>query len=667
MASHESGTAAQAVKHIQEMIAAREFDLAIEQADEVLKVVPGDARTRFLKGMAQRRKGDLRGAKATLEAVVKDADEVGGVHQELGYVYYGLSNINLAIRELRRAVELQEELPEAWRLLGQLLAVEEHEEEAEAAWRQYLALTNRHPAVIEAVRLVGEGKLGMAEGICKEYLKRFPTDVTVIRLLAEIALQLEVHEDAKHLLERCLELAPDFHLARNNYANALGKLQQYDEALAEIATLEKVEPHNLSHSILAASILVRTGDYQQAIDRYENILKRVPNHALLQMSYGHALKTVGRQEDAIAAYRASIESSASLGEAYWSLANLKTFRFDDHEIDTMKRVVESDERAPRDYFHLCFSLGKALEDRGEYDEAFGFYDRGNTFKREHSGYDADDNTRRVDRIIETFTPECFEARSAMGCDAPDPIFIVGLPRSGSTLLEQILASHSQVDGTMELPNIPMTARRLGDRKTKSGEAPLYPNSLLQLDADELRALGEEYIEKTRIQRAGAPFFIDKMPNNFMHVGLIRLILPNARIIDARRHPLATCFSAFKQLFAAGQEFTYGLDNVGRYYADYIRLMDHWDEVLPGHVLLVQYEDVVENFEHEVRRILDYCELEFESACLDFYKTPRAVRTASSEQVRQPLYRDSVEQWRFFEKHLDPLKSALGGVMERFPG
>lgn len=665
MSESSRGTAGEAISRIQEMISAREFDLAIEQADEVLRVAPGDPRTRFLKATALRRKGELVPARDLLQEVASVADDVAGVHQELGYAYYGLGNASRAMIELKRAIELQDQLPEAWRLLGQLLAVDEQEEEANEAWRKYLALTNRHPAVVEAVRLVGEGKLGMAEGICKEYLKRFPNDVTVIRLLAEIGLQLDVHEDARNLLERCLELAPDFHLARNNYANALGKLQQYEQALAQIDYLEKVEPNNLAHSILAASILVRTGDYDQAIDRYEGILARVPDHALLQMSYGHALKTVGRQADAITAYRRAISEIPSLGEAWWSLANLKTFRFEPEDIETMREAVDAGTGEPRDYFHLCFALGKALEDRGDYDDSFTYYDKGNAFKRTHSNYDADDNERRVTRLVQTCSAELFTKHAGTGCPAADPIFIVGLPRSGSTLLEQILASHSQVDGTMELPNIPMAARRLGDRRGIDDSEPEYPAVLHGLDAQQLRELGEEYIEKTRIQRQGAPHFIDKMPNNFMHVGLIKLILPNAKIIDARRYPLATCFSAFKQLFAAGQEFTYGLENVGRYYRDYVRLMDHWNEVLPGEVLLMQYEDVIDDFEPQVRRMLEFCELEFEPQCLEFHKTSRPVRTASSEQVRQPLYRDAVEQWRNFEAHLDPLKTVLGPVLQRY--
>ncbi|MEM9624337.1 MAG: sulfotransferase, partial [Pseudomonadota bacterium] len=381
-------------------------------------------------------------------------------------------------------------------------------------------------------------------------------------------------------------------------------------------------------------------------------------HSRLQMSLGHALKTVGRQADSVAAYRRAIAAEPGLGEAYWSLANLKTFRFADNDLRTMQNLVETGEIEQRDEFHLCFALGKGLEDAGQYAESFHFYERGNLLKQQQSRYDPDENAQTFDHIIAHTSAAHFTERADYGHAASDPIFIVGLPRSGSTLLEQILASHPLVDGTMELPNVLQFVRRLSGKRNRDDPSS-YPQALWSMSAAECHALGQEYLDATRVQRGEAPFFIDKMPNNFAHVGLIHMILPNAKIIDARRHPLATCFSCFKQLFAAGQEFTYGLDVIGGYYRDYLRIMAHWDAVLPGRVLRVQYEDVIEDLEHQVRRMLDYCGLEFDARCLAFHENKRAVRTASSEQVRQPLYTDAVHQWQHFQAHLQPLHEILG--------
>ena len=497
----------------------------------------------------------------------------------------------------------------------------------------------------------------MAEGICRDYLKRHPEDVTVIRLLAEIGIKLGIKEDPELLLEDCLKIAPDFHLARNTYANALGQAHKYEQALQQISYLERVDPQNFSHSILAASIEVMVGNYEAAVARYTDLTNRFPLYAQLHNSHGHALKTLGKQQDAIAAYRQAMTIKPSLGETYWNLANLKTFRFETADVSAMRQLIDTDQSAPRDYYHLCFALGKALEDDKQFDESFRYYELGNNCKQPLEGYQADDTEAETTALI----THCSKARLARqpesGDPAPDPIFIVGLPRAGSTLLEQILASHSLVDGTSELREMIAIARRLGGKRNRDDES-LYPEILFDLSAETCRSLGAEYLERTRIQRQEAPYFIDKMPNNFQHVALISKILPNAKIIDARRHPMATCFSGYKQLFAAGQTFTYSQTDIARYYADYARLMLHWDNVLPGKVLRVNYESVIENLEQEVRGILDYCGLPFEAACLEFHQTDRAIRTASSEQVRQPLYSGALEQWRNYESHLEPMREIL---------
>jgi len=659
------GTLDQALNHARELLKHGKYALALEQLEEIAKIFPGVRDVVVLKGIAKRQLGQHVEALALLLPIAAQFPTLAIAHQELGLALLATGRIPESREALERAVALDKRLSKSWNGLGDICAIEGREEESQRAYRNQLISLVKHPLIIQAFELFEQGRLGAAEGICRDFLTRFPTDVNAIRLLAEIGLQLGRFIDASKLLERCLELAPDYHLARNRYASVLGKLHRFPAALREIALLEKAEPDNLAHIVLAASILVNVGDYDGAIGRYERFLARVPGHPHVMMNLGHVLKTVGRQDESVAAYRRAILAKPTLGEAYWSLANLKTFRFDSGEISAMRLHLEKKELDAGDCFHFCFALAKALEDTGQYDEAFEFYAAGNEIKAKLSGYDADENHARIEQIRTQCTGDFFQSGRTRGNPAPDPIFIVGLPRSGSTLLEQILASQSLVEGTMELPYIGQLAQRLGGKQRKS-EQSRYPQVLRDLTDAEVTALGQEYLDAAQIHRSSLPFFVDKMPNNFAHVGLIHMILPNAKIIDARRHPMACCFSCFKQLFGAGQVFTYGLENIGRYYRDYLSLMDHWDTVLPGRVLHVEYDELVVNFEMQVRRVLDFCGLQFEAACLEFYSSKRAVRTASSEQVRQPIYREATEQWRHFEAHLDPLKAALGPVLERYP-
>lgn len=657
MANEDTGAYQAAFDQAQKLLNDRAFDLALEQVDAILSVHPRDAKSNYLRAIILRKIGRHTEAVTLLEALVQGTRSVAVIHQELGHALHAVGRVDDAIAALRKAVTLDPKLAGSWRLLGESLHSEGEAEEAAHAIRQALTGTHTHPAIIKALDLVQQERYGMAEGLCRDYLTRHPTDVSVIRLLAEIGVRLGIKGDPEILLEDCLRLAPDFHLARNTYASALSEAQKYQQALSEIQYLEKVDPQNFSHSILAASIEVMIGDYEAAINRYRILTARFPMHAQLHNSLGHSLKTVGRQKEAITSYRRAIEAKPDLGETYWNLANLKTFRFESKEVATMRRIIADDKASNSDYFHLCFALGKALEDAKEFDESFKYYQLGNNRKKEQEGYLASETTQETDALISSCTANRLRDAGSTGELAPDPIFIVGLPRSGSTLLEQILASHSQVDGTSELREMIAIARRLGGKRNRD-DVSLYPEILFDLTPEECQALGAEYIERTRIQRRGAPYFIDKMPNNFQHVALIHRILPNAKIIDARRHPMATCFSGYKQLFAAGQSFTYGQTNIAQYFSDYARLMAHWDDVLPGKVLRVKYENVITSVEKEVDRILDYCELPFESKCLSFFDTQRAVRTASSEQVRQPIYTDAVEHWRHFEAHLGTLKSVL---------
>jgi tetratricopeptide (TPR) repeat protein len=428
-----------------------------------------------------------------------------------------------------------------------------------------------------------------------------------------------------------------------------------------------IDPDHPGYRNIKAVVLCRTGDYEPAIAIYADLLQRYPGNPKVWMSYGHALKTAGHGERAIAAYRRSLELQPSFGEVWWSLANLKTFRFHAGDLEMMSAQLARTDLADEDRLHLEFAIGKALEDAAEYASSFTHYAQGNAVRRAQLHYRADDTHDRVQHIRQQYTRGFFSARTGMGHPARDPIFIVGLPRSGSTLIEQILSSHSQVEGTMELPEITSITRMLRAQGDEDSAMP-YHEVLAGLEADALRALGERYLAHTRIQRkSAAPLFIDKMPNNFMHIGLIQLMLPNATIIDARRHPLACGFSVFKQHFARGQGFSYSLEDIGRYYRDYVALMAHFDEVLPGRVHRVIYEHMVEDTEGEVRRLLDHCALPFEASCLRFFENARPVRTASSEQVRQPIYREGVDHWRHFAPWLEPLESALGPVLKSYPG
>jgi tetratricopeptide (TPR) repeat protein len=513
-----------------------------------------------------------------------------------------------------------------------------------------------HPRLIEAAIALNENRLDVAERLLKPHLKDDPFDVAAIRMLAELAARIGRWSDAEHLLRRALELAPGFTAARANLALVLGRVGRPAEALELLDDIFAAEPDDPGHWNLKAATLGRLGDFDQAIQLYEEVLARSPNQPRVLLSYGHMLKTVGRQADGIAAYRQGIAVKPTLGEAWWSLANLKTVKFSDEDIAAMEQALLASELSDEDRFHLDFALGKAMHDAGQPEDAFRHYSAANALRLKSQPYDPAKLTATVDRCIARFTAEAFAERDG-GCEARDPIFIVGMPRAGSTLIEQILASHSLVEGTSELADIPLLVRKAG----------VYPGGALKLGPAERRELGEEYLKRAGVQRqTDRPFFIDKLPNNWLFVPFIQLILPNAKIIDARRHPLACCLSNFRQHFARGQPFTYDLGDVGCYYSDYVRLMAHVDSVLPGKVHRVIYERLVEDTEGEVRSLLDYLGLEFEPACLEFYKTDRAVRTASSEQVRQPIYRDATEEWRAYESHLGTLKAALGPVLAAYP-
>ena len=666
MAATEKTTTLDGALALTERLLATDPPRAQAQAGEILRAVPGHPKALLLLGAAFRLQGELIRARDILVPLVKAQPRVAAIYYELGMVLGQLGETKVAIGALAQATRLAPDHPSAWRELADQLSIAGETEKADDAYARHIKASARNPELLAAATAMVENRLAVAERLLREYLNEHPTDVAAIRMLGETGSRLGRYEDAENLLARCLELAPGFSEARANYAGVLYRANKPAEAVAQGEILLKQNPRHPGYRNLMAAALARLGESERALAMYESVLKDYPDQPKAWMSYGHTLKVVGRHEDSIAAYRRSIAQLPSLGEAWWSLANLKTFRFATADVAAMENELARTDISEEDRFHLHFSLGKAFEDDGRYAESFSHYEKGNELRKKRVAYDEDESHEHFARSKDLFTPAFFRAREKVGSEARDPIFIVGLPRSGSTLIEQILSSHSAVEGTMELPDIMSIAGRLGAKK-KRGQRSLYPEKLLELEPDDFAKLGEEYLERTRIQRrTGRPFFTDKMPNNFGHVGLIHLILPNAKIIDARRHPLGCCFSNFKQHFARGQGFTYDLAGMGRYYRDYVALMAHFDAVLPGRVHRVIYERMVENPESQVRALLDYCGLPFEDGCLKFYENDRAVRTASSEQVRQPIYRNAVEHWQNYETWLGPLKEALGSVLDFYP-
>ena len=645
--------------------------LAAEQVDEILRVVPGHPMAQLIGGIAARRLGDAARAVQLIEPLAASQPRAPAVHHELALAYGDLGCGDAAIASLRHALALKPDLADAWRTLGDHLHAIGDTAAADAAYARQVRASTRDPRLLEAAVALQDSRIAVAEALLREHLRQHPTEVAALRMLAEVAGRLGRYADAELLLNRCLQLAPGFQPARHNLALVLTRQGRAADALAEARHLLDHEPRNPGYRNLMAAIQSQLGEYDESIRLYAGVLADYPQQPKVWMSYGHGLKTAGRTEQAVEAYRKATGIAPQLGEAWWSLANLKTFRFTDADLVAMQRQLERTDLAHEDRFHLHFALGKALEDAKRFEDSFRHYAEANRLRRESIRYDPDETTAAVRRSRAVFSRGFLAARRDAGCCAPDPIFIVGLPRSGSTLLEQILSSHSQVEGTMELPDLP--AMVYGLMADDSGDPPArmdrsrYPGVLAGLDHDRLRALGEQYLERTRIQRkTAAPYFIDKLPNNWQHVGLIHLILPQAKIIDARRHPLSCGFSVYKQHFARGQSFSFSLEEIGRYYRDYVELMAHFDAVMPGRVHRVHYEAMVADTDTEVRRLLDYCGLPFEAACLRFHENERAVRTPSAEQVRQPIYRDALEQWRHYERWLGPLQDALGPVLRAYP-
>jgi tetratricopeptide (TPR) repeat protein len=660
-----TGTLEVALAHAGRLLTSKP-DLAAAQANEILQVVPGYPPARLLLAQAHRVQGHWSRALALLVDLVATEPRWAAAHLEMGQLQAYRGQTSAAISALRESLRLKADQPDAWRLLADQLDMTGETVAAEDARARFIKSANRDPQLMAAATALVDNQIPEAEALLRAHLKVHDTDVAALRMLAEVAARLRRYGDSEALLARCLSLAPGFEAARHNYAIVLYRQQKIAAALTEVLQLLAADPNNPGYQNLQAAILTQLGDLTESLAVYERVLTTHPHQPKGWMSYGHALKTARRQADSVAAYRRAIAQQPTLGEAYWSLANLKTFRFSDQDKLLMRQALARTDLSDDDRLHFDFALAKALEDDACYAESFAHYAAGNERRRRLTPYSAERTHEHMQRARAVFDSAFFAARAGVGSLAPDPIFVVGLPRAGSTLVEQILASHPLVEGTMELPDIGGLVRELAGTRA-ADEAPRYPAILATLSNADWASLGERYLAQTRVQRkTDAPFFIDKMPNNFSHVGFIHLILPNAKIIDARRHPLGCCLSAFKQHFARGQNFAYSLSDIGRYYADYVELMAHVDGVLPGRVHRVIYERMVEDTEVEVRRLLDYCGLPFDDRCLRFYENDRAVRTASSEQVRRPINREGMDQWRHYEPWLGPLKDALGPVLASYP-
>jgi len=651
-----------------EMAKASQFEAALKKLDELGAQLTSDAEACYIKAVCLRRVKQIDGALQMLEQTLNLDPSYARAHQEAGHILLAAGKLTPATKAYEKAVEVDSALIASWRPLVKLYSKLGESKKATHAQHEVAQLEQLSPTLQAVKSNLNRDELETADLLCREYLQSNKDDIEGMRLLAEIANRAKILDDAEFILESAVAFKPTHIGARFDYVNALVKRQKFGLAHEIAQALCDEQPNNPQFKSQLASTLIGVGETERGAALYRELIAEEEQQQLAYLLLGHAEKTMGNLPAAIDSYQKLYKAKPDFGDAFWSLANTKTYTFTDKEVAHMEDYKQRADTDVVDKVHFHFALGKAYEDKEDYDNAFAAYSEGNSLNKDIVKYNVDEMRKRIERQKSICNTELFTTLKDVGSSSTDPIFIVGLPRAGSTLLEQILASHSQVDGTLELPNILSLGKRLqGRAPVAEDEEPQYPKILAELDHDYFQRFGEQYIDDTKVFRQGAPFFIDKMPNNFLHLGLIKLILPNAKIIDARRHPMACCFSGFKQLFAEGQEFTYGLTEIGNYYKEYIKLMDHWDEVLPDFVLRVQHEEVVEDLETQVRRMLEFCNLPFEESCLEFYKTERNVRTPSSEQVRQPIYKTGLEQWRNFEQHLTPLIDALGpDVLRRYP-
>ena len=634
------------------------FQDALDLFAIILKDDPEHIDSLYLASVSSRYLKKFEESKKFIERLMGIAPDMGRAYQELGHIYRDMGKIDKSAVHYRQACELNPALLASWSALYKYFTENKNQPAADHAREQIEKLQSLPPALLYIDQIMNEGRLGIAETQCRAFLKKNPTHTYAMSLLSEIANRLGYFDDAEFLLEKAVEFKPKDGDLRMKYAQILRKKQKFAKTLEQVNILCDQYPDNHSYQAQKASEIMQNGDHEAAIKLLDNILQKNPYNFSTFTSKGHAQKTLGQTDEAIKSYQTAYKIKPDHGEAFFSLANLKTYSFSKDELNGMRGQAKRVDLSLRDKAYFHFALAQACESIEEFDEAFFHLDKGNKIKNDQSKYSIERMDAELQAQIDICDEKFFTKLGSGGYSSHDPIFILGLPRAGSTLIEQILASHSMIDGTLELPNILSIAQSLrgDDIYGKEGN---YPKSMLSLTQEQRDSLGKKYIDETKMHRKDAPMFTDKMPNNFRHIGLIHLILPNAKIIDARRYPLDCCFSMFKQLFAQGQEFSYGLAEAGSYYRSYVKLMDHWDAVLPNKILRVNNEDVIEDLEGQVKRMLDFLDLPFEEECISFYETDRSVRTASSEQVRQPINKKGMGRWRPYAKNLKPFLESIG--------
>ena len=642
------------IKEIQNFISKQNLDDAI-QFIENNKTSLSEIDYWYYLALCFRYQKQYKKALVSLNNIIKVDSTYGRAYQEFGHNYVNLKDKPMALKSYLRAVKFNPTLHASW--LGMLTIKEVDSKIFELANSNIMYLKNLPPELKSVSSFIHEGKLKKADHLCRDYLKNKPHDIEAMRLLAKIGKELHIYDDSEFLLESCLVFDKDNTDVALEYIDVLIKRQKYAKALGEAEKLYKKDEKNLQFMIAYAVTLQQTNRQEEALNIYNKVLEVDKNNPDVLLSKGHLLKTFGNVKESIKSYKSSYKIDKYFGDAYWSLANLKTYAFSDQEIKSLEKMVKDIYLNENEKTYMHFALGKAFEDSKDYQKSFHHYKAGNDIKKQNIKFDLKVFDEECINQKEVCTGDLFEAKKDWGSDSIEPIFILGLPRVGSTLLEQILASHSMVEATHELPNILAISHKLNLRKALE-KSSRYPDILLSLSAPQLKMIGEQYINDAAIFRSGKKYFIDKMPNNFRHIGLIKLILPNAKIIDIRRSSMSACFACYKQLFAEGQEFTYDFKDLAGYYNNYVELMDHWNKVIPNQILSINYEDLINDFEKSVNEILDYCSLPFEKDCIDFYKNKRSVRTPSSEQVRQPIFKSGLDYWKNFESNLDELANNL---------
>jgi tetratricopeptide (TPR) repeat protein len=632
------------------------FSEALNILEINLSKYPDHIDSLYLAAVSSRYLKKYDSSEKYIHRLLSHAPDMGRAYQELGHLNKSLGKTNDAISNFRQACELNPALIGSWNSLHTLFRGN-NQQAANHALNEINKLKKLPSILLYIDQIMNEDRLGVAEIKCREFLKLNPTHTYAMSQLAEIASRLGHFNDAEFLLEKATYLEPNNPDIRMKYLMVLRKTQKFLKTTEQVDILCKQFPENSTFQLQLGIELMQSGKNFDAIGVFSKIIKKNPNNFNAFASKGHAEKTLGKTDDSVASYQSAYKIKPNYGEAFFSLSNLKTYSFTNTEIQLMESQLERVDLSFKDRTYFHFALAQAYESKEDFENAFHHFQNGNKIKNDQSKYSIIGMDNELNEQINTCDKDFFNNLVDGGCESNDPIFILGLPRSGSTLIEQILASHSMIDGTLELPNILSLAHSLrgDDVYGKKGN---YPSVLKDLSKKQRKLFGENYIKETQIHRHSAPFFTDKMPNNFRHIALIHSILPNAKIIDARRYSLDCCFGMFKQLFAQGQEFTYGLKEAGSYYNTYVKVMHHWDNVLPGKILRLNNEDLIDDLEGQVKRLLDYLELPFENNCISFYETDRSIRTASSEQVRQPINKKGQGRWKPYAKYLQPLLDSL---------